>query len=54
MLFMMATTISALSLQIAAATNGALLTVAIVLLALALWITAEALLSLVRKRPLTS
>ncbi|MGE3172761.1 MAG: carbon starvation protein A [Planctomycetota bacterium] len=50
MLFMMGTTISALVLQIASTDDTALAGIAIVLLGLALWITAEALLSLLRRR----
>jgi hypothetical protein len=42
---------TALTLQIRDATNGALLAVAVVLLALAAWITVEAVLSLWRGRP---
>lgn len=48
MLFMMGMTISALFLQIANATDLTLAIVAAVLLALALWITAEALLAVLR------
>ena len=51
MVFMMAMTMTALALQIRDATNGALLTVAVVLLALAAWITVEAVLSLWRGQP---
>jgi carbon starvation protein len=51
MVFMMAMTMTALTLQIRDATNGALLAVAVVLLALAAWITVEAVLSLWRGRP---
>lgn len=49
MVWMMGMTISALVLQIANATDGVLATVAVLLLGLALWITGEALLSLVRR-----
>ena len=51
MVWMMGMTIAALVLQIAAATDGLLAGVAIVLLALALWITGEAVLSLLKRRP---
>jgi carbon starvation protein len=50
MVFMMGMTISALVLQIAAATDATLVVVAVVLLLLALWITAEAAWSLLRPR----
>ena len=50
MVFMMGTTISALLLQIRSANHQALLVVAVVLLGLALWITTEAVLSLLRPR----
>lgn len=49
MVWMMGMTISALVLQIANATDGVLATVAVLLLGLALWITGEALLSLLRR-----
>jgi len=49
MVFMMATTISALVLQIAGASDPALAIVAVVLLVLAVWITLEALVSLFRR-----
>jgi carbon starvation protein len=51
MLFMMAVTTSALGYQIATATNPLVLTFAIVLLVLSLWITAEAAAALWRHRP---
>lgn len=51
MLFMMAMTISALVLQIAAATDWLLGSVAALLLGLALWIAGEALVALLRRRP---
>jgi len=51
MVFMMGMTISALVLQIATATETVLAVVAAVLLALALWITGEALVALLRARP---
>jgi carbon starvation protein len=51
MVWMMGMTISALVLQIATATDGVLATVAVLLLGLALWITGEAALSLLRRRP---
>lgn len=51
MLWMMGMTISALVLQIAGARDAVLATVAVVLLLLAVWITAEALLSLLRRKP---
>ena len=54
MVFMMGITISALVLQIASATNAVLATVAIVLLALAVWITIEAAVSLLRRSPVIS
>ena len=47
---MMGMTIAALVLQIAGATDGVLAGVAILLLALALWITGEAVLSLLKRR----
>jgi carbon starvation protein len=50
MVFMMGMTMSALVLQIAGAQNTVLAVVAVVLLALAVWITAEALISLLRRR----
>ncbi len=50
MVFMMGMTISALWLQIVQATDPVLAVVAIVLLVLALWITAEAVWSLLRRR----
>jgi hypothetical protein len=43
-------TMSALVLQIADAQNTVLAVVAVVLLALAVWITAEALIALLRRR----
>ncbi|MBX3462283.1 MAG: carbon starvation protein A [Planctomycetes bacterium] len=49
MVFMMGMTISALALQIAGATDPVLAVVAAVLLALAVWITAEAAVSLLRR-----
>jgi carbon starvation protein len=51
MLFMMAVTTSALGYQITTATNPLVLTFAIVLLVLSLWITAEAAAALWRHRP---
>jgi carbon starvation protein len=51
MLFMMGITASALVLQIGRAANGTLRTVAIVLLALAVWIATEAAWALWRDRP---
>ncbi|MCA8976812.1 MAG: carbon starvation protein A [Planctomycetes bacterium] len=53
MLFMMAMTISALTLQIMRPQNAQILTVAVILLALALWITAEAIVAML-KRPRTA
>jgi carbon starvation protein len=53
MLFMMAVTTSALGHQIATATNPLVLTFAVVLLVLSLWITAEAAAALWRHRPRT-
>jgi len=53
MVWMMGITITALALQIASATDAVLRLVAAVLLALALWITGEALLSLWRGRAAT-
>jgi carbon starvation protein len=50
MVFMMGMTMSALVLQIADAQNTVLAVVAVVLLALAVWITAEALIALLRRR----
>jgi carbon starvation protein len=50
MVFMMGMTMSALVLQIAGAQNTVLAVVAVVLLALAVWITAEALIALLRRR----
>jgi carbon starvation protein len=54
MLFMMGITVSALVLQIAGAPNAVLATVALVLLALAAWVTAEAVWALWRHRPAAS
>ena len=54
MVFMMGITIHALVLQIAGATNTTLVTVAAVLLALAVWITVEAAIALLRREPRTS
>ncbi len=51
MVFMMGMTISALVLQIAAATDRMLIVVAVVLLGLALWITIEAVIALLRRTP---
>lgn len=51
MLFMMGITVSALVLQIAGAPNAVLATVAVVLLALAAWVTGEAAWALWRQRP---
>jgi carbon starvation protein len=51
MLFMMAVTTSALGYQITTATNPLVLTFAVVLLVLSLWITAEAAVALWRHRP---
>ncbi len=51
MVFMMGMTITALVLQIAGAKDTLLASVAVVLLALALWITGEACCSLLRRRP---
>lgn len=51
MIFMMGVTVTALVIQIANAPNTLLLTLAVVLLALALWITTEAALSLWHGRP---
>ncbi|MCB9876345.1 MAG: carbon starvation protein A [Planctomycetes bacterium] len=51
MLFMMGMTVSALVLQIASSNNAVLTTLGVVLLALSLWITFEALLSLWKGRP---
>ena len=50
MVFMMAMTVTALVLQIRDATNPVLLFVAIVLLALAVWVTTEAVVALLRSR----
>lgn len=50
MLFMMAMTITALGYQIFGANDAVMRTIAIVLLGLALWITGEALLSLLQRR----
>jgi len=50
MLFMMAMTITALALQIATSRSAVMTTVAVVLLVLALWITGEALASLLQRR----
>ena len=50
MVFMMGTTISALVLQIGSSNETTMTVVAVVLLLLALWITVEAVLSLLRRR----
>jgi hypothetical protein len=51
MLFMMGVTITALVFQIANGANTLLITMAVVLLALAVWITIEAVISLWQGRP---
>ena len=51
MVFMMAMTVTALVMQIRDATNPVLRVVAIVLLALAVWVTTEAVVALLRSRP---
>jgi hypothetical protein len=50
MVFMMLMTMSALVLQIVNATNAPLTSVAVVLLLLAVWITIEAIIALLRPR----